>query len=83
MHAIYVSSIANCVLSFFYLIVFNVQSIQVSHNGRVDDCFVAMLEAWFKKGSPSWSNMVEALRGPGVEKGTLANDIEEKFINNV
>ncbi len=38
-----------------------------------------MLEAWFKKGSPSWSVMVEALRGPGVERGDLADDIERKF----
>ncbi len=68
--------VACCILSFF------LQSIQVSHNGRVDECFVAMLEAWFKKGSPSWSDMVEALRGPGVERGDLADYIEEKFMNH-
>ena len=53
----------------------------MSHNDRVDECFVAMLEAWFKKGSPSWSVMVEALRGRGVEGGALANNIERNFMN--
>ena len=59
---------------------FFMQSIEMSHNGRVDECFVAMLEAWFKKGSPSWSVMVEALRGPSVERGDLADVIEKEFI---
>ncbi|XP_064387204.1 uncharacterized protein LOC135335598 isoform X4 [Halichondria panicea] len=57
-----------------------IKSIEMSHNGRVDECFVAMLEAWFKKGSPSWSVMVEALRGPSVERGDLADVIEKEFI---
>ncbi len=58
------------------------QSIERSHNGRVDECFVAMLEAWFKNGSPSWSDMVEALRAPSVDRRDLANNIEKKFMNN-
>ncbi len=56
------------------------QCIERSHNGRVDECFVAMLKAWFRKGSPSWSDMVEALRGPGVERGDLADDIKKEFL---
>ncbi|XP_064385940.1 uncharacterized protein LOC135334611 isoform X5 [Halichondria panicea] len=59
-----------------------IKSIERSHNGRVDECFVAMLEAWFKKGSPSWSVMVEALRAPSVDRRGLANNIEKKFMNN-
>ena len=64
----------------YLLIVFYVQNIERSHNGRVDECFVAMLEAWFRKGSPSWSVMVEALRGPSVKRGDLADVIEKEFI---
>ena len=71
------SIVTNCIFSFLY-----VQSIERSHNGRVDECFVAMLEAWFKKGSPSWSVMVEALRAPSVDRRGLANNIEKKFMNN-
>ncbi len=75
MHAMYLvlCYILSCVSCF------NVQSIRVSHNDRVDECFVAMLEAWFRKGSPSWSVMVEALRAPNVKRGDLTDDIEEKF----
>ncbi|XP_064401366.1 uncharacterized protein LOC135347339 isoform X3 [Halichondria panicea] len=57
-----------------------IKNIERSHNGRVDECFVAMLEAWFRKGSPSWSVMVEALRGPSVKRGDLADVIEKEFI---
>ncbi len=57
------------------------QSIRETNHYNTEKCFVAMLEAWFRKGSPSWSDMVEALRGPGVEGGTLANNIQRKFIS--
>ncbi len=56
------------------------QSIRETNHYNTEKHFVAMLEAWFKKGSPSWPVMVEALRGRGVERGDLADDIEEKFI---
>ncbi len=52
----------------------------IRETNYIEKCF-AMLEAWFRKGSPSWSDMVEALRGPGVEGGTLANNIQRKFIS--
>ncbi|XP_064387210.1 uncharacterized protein LOC135335600 isoform X3 [Halichondria panicea] len=58
-----------------------IDSIRETNYNNTEKCFVAMLEAWFKKGSPSWSVMVEALRGRGVEGGTLANNIERKFMN--
>ena len=77
---IIITSYNNYTLFINLFLVF-MQSIRVSHNDRVDECFVAMLEAWFKKGSPSWSVMVEALRGRGVEGGTLANNIERTFMN--
>ena len=79
MHAMYL--VLSCVVALSCVFCFNLQSIRVSHNDRVDECFVAMLEAWFKKGSPSWSVIVEALRGRGVEGGALANNIERTFMN--
>ncbi len=57
------------------------QSIRETNYNNTEKCFVAMLEVWFKKGSPSWSVMVEALRGRGVEGGILANNIERNFMN--
>ncbi len=57
------------------------QSIRETNYNNTEKCFVAMLEAWFRKGSPSWSDMVEALRGPSVDRGALANNIERKFMN--
>ncbi len=57
------------------------QSIRETNHYNTEKCFVAMLEAWLRKGSPSWSDMVEALRDHGVERGDLANDIQRKFMS--
>ena len=54
------------------------QSIRETNYNNTEKCFVAMLEAWFRKGSPSWSVMVEALRAPSMEREDLIYKIENK-----
>ncbi len=59
-----------------YLLV-SMQSKELSYNNdRVDECFIAMLEVWLTRvPTPGWSDMVEALKGPGVERTDLAKNI--------
>ena len=56
-------------------------TIEAEHPSDLNKCCVKMFDLWLKKQpTASWNKLIEALRQPGIELGTLANNIEQMLL---
>ena len=56
-------------------------TIEVEHTGDLNKCCTKMFHLWLKKQpTASWNQLIEALRQPGIELGTLASKIEQMLL---
>lgn len=55
------------------------QVIEKDSKSDVDRCFVAVLTHWLSTQSPTWNQLVEALRSKPVDYLELARRIEEQY----
>ncbi len=62
--------------------IFTLQSIK-KHYNTPGDCFTAMLREWLQSSpNPTWSNLVEALRSPDIDRSDIADEIEDVYIKS-
>ena len=55
--------------------------IEAEHPSDLSRCCTKMFELWLKKQpTASWNQLIEALRQPGIELGTLASKIEQMLL---
>ena len=58
-------------------------TIEAEHPSDLNKCCTKMFDLWLKKQSTaSWNQLIEALRQPGIELGTLANKIEQMLLQS-
>ena len=56
-------------------------TIEAEHPSDLNKCCIKMLNLWLKKQpTASWNQLIEALRQPGIELGTLASNIEQMLL---
>ena len=56
-------------------------TIEAEHPSDLSKCCIKMFNVWLKKQpTASWNQLVEALRQPGIELGTLASKIEQMLL---
>ena len=54
---------------------------EAEHPSDLNKCCTKMFNLWLKKQpTASWNQLIEALRQPGVELGTLACKIEQMLL---
>ena len=52
-------------------------TVEAEHPSDLNKCCIKMFDLWLKKQpTASWNQLIEALRQPGIELGTLASKIE-------
>ena len=55
-------------------------TIEAEHSSVLNKC-TKMFDLWLKKQpTASWNQLIEALRQPGIEMGTLASKIEQMLL---
>ena len=56
-------------------------TIEAEHPSDLNKCCTKMFDLWLKKQpTASWNQLIEALRQPGIELGTLASNIEQMLL---
>ena len=56
-------------------------TIEAEHPSDLNKCCIKMFDLWLKKQpTASWNQLIEALRQPGIELGTLASNIEQMLL---
>ena len=56
-------------------------TIEAEHPSDLNKCCTKMFNLWLKKQpTASWNQLIEALRQPGIELGTLASNIEQMLL---
>ena len=56
-------------------------TIKAEYPSDLNKCCNKMFDLWLKKQpTASWEQLIEALRQPGIELGTLASNIEQMLI---
>ena len=56
-------------------------TIEAEHPSDFNKCCIKMFDLWLKKQPiASWNQLIEALRQPGIDLGTLATKIETMLI---
>ena len=56
-------------------------TIEAEHPSDLNKCCIKMFDLWLKKQpTASWNQLIEALRQPGIELGTLASKIEQMLL---
>ena len=56
-------------------------TIEAEHPSVLNKCCTKMFDLWLKKQPmASWNQLIEALRQPGIELGTLASKIEQMLL---
>ena len=59
----------------------NLDTIEAEHPSDLIKCCTKMFKLWLKKQpTASWNQLIEALRQPGIELGTLASKIEQMLL---
>ena len=60
----------------------HLDAIEENNHGNAEKCFTKMLTVWLKRVNPppTWSAMVEALKGRTVDFEDLAEQVENKFL---
>ena len=66
------------------LLNFHIQVIKKNHHATGDRArFTKMLEVWLQSSpNPTWSDLVEALRSPAINRPDIAAEIEDKYIKS-
>ena len=58
-------------------------TIEAEHPSDLSKCCTKMFNLWLKKKpSSSWNQLIEALRQPGIELGTLASKVEQMLLQS-
>ena len=56
-------------------------TIEAEHPSDLNKCCIKMFNLWLKKQpTASWNQLIEALRQPGIDLGTLASKIEQMLL---
>ena len=56
-------------------------TIEAEHPSDLSKCCTKMFNLWLKKQTTSsWNQLIEALRQPGIELGTLASKVEQMLL---
>ena len=56
-------------------------TIEAENPSDLNKCCIKMFDLWLKKQpTASWDQLIEALRQPGIELGTLASKIEQMLL---
>ena len=59
----------------------NLDTIEAEHPSDLNKCCTKMFKLWLKKQpTASWHQLIESLRQPGIELGTLASKIEQMLL---
>ena len=58
-------------------------TIEAEHPSDLSKCCTKMFNLWLKKKpTSSWNQLIEALRQPGIELGTLASKVEQMLLQS-
>ena len=56
-------------------------TIEAEHPSDFNKCCIKMFDLWLKKQpTASWNQLVEALKQPGIDLGTLATEVEQMLL---
>ena len=62
----------------------DLDTIEAEHPSDLNKCCIEMFNMWLKKQpTASWNQLMEALRQPGIELGTLASNIEQMLLQHM
>ena len=73
---IFVHNIVSCIATQPFFVV---QKIGKENKFRVDDCFSAMVKHWVKQGTPTWSELAEALVSNVIGRQDIADTIQLQY----